>query len=204
MSPSPEELAIELEKLREQVAMHNEHLAYLEKRVGIDDLTGAHNRLSFSRELEESLRVIRHDVPEHRVSGGVAVVSLISLDLDHFKKINDTYGHPAGDAVLRGVSLYLMDSVRDQDLVARMGGEEFMILLRGASQEVAARLAERFRAHIEEMRFAEYPELRVTASFGVISSAHSTDAKELQKEVDTVLYEAKEGGRNRVVVYKKT
>ena len=203
MQDAPESLAAEVVELRALLDERDEHIAYLEKKVGIDDLTGASNRLTFTRELEQSLKVIRQEVGEKRKDSiALTQLSLISLDLDHFKKINDTYGHPVGDLVLRVVAAYLMESVRDADVVARLGGEEFMVLIRGAGVIAAERNAERFRLHFEAMKFDGCPDLRVTASFGVISSQETKDADTLINQVDKALYTAKESGRNRVVVYK--
>lgn len=202
MSKTLPELEKEVEELRAALAVKDEHIAYLEKRVGIDELTGAPNRFSFNRTLEQSLRVIRGEVEEHRAGASFKELSLIMLDLDHFKTINDTYGHPVGDLVLRRVAECLLMNVREGDLVARVGGEEFMVLLRGADEAAAARHAEELRAAFENIRFPEEPGMHLTASFGVVSSAQSTDAAELEKFSDQVLYRAKEGGRNCVVVYE--
>lgn len=182
--------------------MLKERIDHLERQLGIDQLTGASNRDTFERELEQALKIIRGEVEEHRASGkSLKEISIISIDIDHFKEVNDTLGHPAGDEVLRGIVSLLMKSVRETDTVARVGGEELMVLMPGADEGVALREAEKFRAKIEQMTFSTYPELKVTASFGVISSKSSTDAKTLYELVDKALYAAKHGGRNRVEVY---
>jgi len=181
-----------------------ERIEYLEKQAGIDQLTGASNRTVFERELEQALKIIRGEVEEHRASGkSLSVVSIISIDIDHFKEVNDTLGHPAGDEVLRGIVALLMKSVRETDTVARVGGEELMVLMPGADEAVAVREAEKLRAKVEGLSFHSYLELKVTASFGVISSKNSTNAKILYELVDKALYAAKRGGRNRVEIYKE-
>lgn len=183
-----------------------EIIEHLERQLGIDQFTGASNRTAFERELDGALKIIRGEVKikEHRTSGeSLKEVSLVFVDLDHFKEINDGYGHPAGDKVLQEVSALLMDSVRKTDVVARLGGDEFVVLLKGAGEQVAGRYAEEFRAKIERMTFDAYPELKVTASIGVISSCSSTEASFLYAGVDKALYAAKRNNRNQVVVYSE-
>lgn len=192
------------ERLENENALLKERIKHLENQLGIDQLTGTSNRSVFESELERSLKIIRGETKEHRAaSEQLREVSLIFADLDHFKQINDTYGHPAGDEVLRKVSALLMNSVRETDIVARVGGEEFVILMHGADESVAARDAEDFRVKISDMRFEKYPRLHLTASFGVISSKSSQSAKDLYEKADQALYEAKRAGRNQVVIAGK-
>src|SRR3989338_9082006 len=169
-------------------------------RHGLDHLTELKTRKVFEHELEQSLKVIRGEIKEKR-GEPLKEITLISIDLDHFKAINDTYGHLAGDEVLKKVSMLLANSVRETDVAARVGGEELMVLLRGANVQNAARHAEGLRAKIEKLAFDTYPGLAVTASFGVVSSLDSTDAKVLYEHADQTLYKAKRDGRNRVEVY---
>ncbi|HVB19849.1 MAG TPA: GGDEF domain-containing protein [Candidatus Paceibacterota bacterium] len=179
-----------------------EHIAEREKEHSFDYLTGLKKREIFDRELERLLDVIRGEAKEKRK--GVeppTEVSLIAIDIDHFKQVNDTLGHQAGDAVLQKIGELLTRSIRHEtDMAVRMGGEEFMVLMPGASVEIAANHAERLRAEIEKLVLDEYPELKITASFGVVSSESSTDLRALQKLVDDALYRAKDNGRNRVEV----
>ena len=192
-----------IEGLKNERALLEWHIEYLEEQHGIDSLTGAKNRKTFERELEQSLKMIRREIAEHRAGGeALKEVSLIFIDIDHFKKINDVYGHSVGDEVLQKISALLMDSVRGTDIVARVGGEEFIVLLRDADVGIATRNAEDFRAKIARMAFNKTPNLNVTASFGVISSKSSTNAKTLYDLVDKALYAAKRAGRNRVEVYE--
>ena len=160
----------------------------------LDPLTGLHNR----RHLDERLRAelayaSRHDSP----------LSLLVLDIDHFKKINDTLGHAAGDAALRGLGERLHRSVRTEDVVARFGGEEFAVIARGIMAAGALLLAERMRETIAKLRIPfEATTISFTVSIGIVTR----DAKrpfdnvdELFKAADAALYKAKQSGRNRCV-----
>ena len=208
----PKDLEAENTALKEQIKFlekklgnRDERIKYLEGHAFVDSLTGASNRGAFNSELEQSLKLVRGEIGEHRKGiEPLEKISLVMLDLDHFKNINDTLGHPAGDEVLREVSKLLLGSVRETDMVARYGGEEFIILLRNVDQLFAAQKAEELRAAVEKTAFDAYPDLKVTASFGVISSKASTDAKILCKQVDKMLYKSKETGRNRVEEYTES
>lgn len=187
----------------ERTAYRNEYDEVMEQQIEVDHLTGLKNRRFFDKELEQSLRLIRKPTEEQR-KGALEKISLILIDLDHFKDVNDTLGHPAGDEVLRRVAAVLTESVRDTDTAARYGGEELVVLMQGADAQVAARHAEEIRAKLEQLKFDDYPELKVTASFGVASSEESDNGATLVEYVDQALYKAKEGGRNRVEVYKES
>ena len=195
-------LTEEVKKLTAENELLKEQIERLEDHVGIDGLTGTSTRRIFEHELDTLLKIIRGEIQENREGQKVIrEISLIFVDLDHFKRVNDTYGHSVGDVVLKQVAALLMSSVRETDTVARVGGEEFVVLLRGAGEEFAARDAEKFRTRIEQFSFPDIPALKVTASFGVCSSKNSTEAKALYECADKALYKAKRGGRNRVVVY---
>jgi two-component system cell cycle response regulator len=128
-------------------------------------------------------------------------LSVLLMDIDHFKRVNDEHGHPAGDAVLRDVALVLRDVLRSVDAVGRYGGEEFIAILPHTGREEARRAAERVRAAVESHRFhVGAGELRITLSVGIASrSAHEVDAPAaLVREADRALYQAKEAGRNGV------
>jgi diguanylate cyclase (GGDEF)-like protein len=188
--------------LEAENALLKQQIKHLESEQGIDFLTGAKNRKAFEHELEHSLQLIRKGADEHR-AGAVPLkeVSLIFVDLDHFKKINDTYGHLMGDEVLQKVATLLMHSIRSTDVVARVGGEEFIVLLRDANESIAERDAEKFRVQIAQMRFEKYPDLTLTASFGVISSKNlQHSVKSMYEGADQALYTAKRAGRNQVMV----
>jgi len=152
-----------------------------------DRLTGLGNRYKLDERLADELaRSRRH---------GTAFV-LIMLDIDHFKAVNDTYGHQAGDEVLAGIATLLRRHSRTSDVLGRWGGEEFLLLCPETDESGAISLAEQLRAAIEAARF---PALgRVTASFGVAAWRPADDGKALLRRADEALYRAKEKGRNRV------
>lgn len=153
-----------------------------------DPLTGIPNRRAFSQELSRRL-------PEFRRLG--TPLSLVMIDVDHFKKFNDTHGHQAGDEVLRGVGRVLKEMVREMDLPARFGGEEFAVILPTAVLETSKQIAERIRGAIEQACFAfEGVELRVTVSVGVTDILVGDDEGDLIKRADLALYAAKKAGRN--------
>ncbi|MFI5297945.1 MAG: diguanylate cyclase [Polyangiales bacterium] len=158
-----------------------------------DPLTRAYNRKHFHERLAAELA----HAARHRTH-----LSLVMLDIDHFKRVNDTHGHPAGDAVLRAIAGAVMKVVRVEDVFARVGGEEFALLARGVDGPSATAFADRLRRGVERLPVIhEGTELHVTASFGVaaVSELPSSDATALIKLSDERLYAAKNGGRNRVV-----
>jgi diguanylate cyclase (GGDEF)-like protein len=160
-----------------------------------DGLTGAFNKRHFKERLESELAyAVRHRSP----------LALILLDLDHFKHLNDTYGHLAGDHVLETLAKGVHHAMRKEDFFARWGGEEFAILSRGIDLEGGRRFAERLRSWIEGHAFThEGRRMPVTASFGV-AALPECDVREPDVFVqcaDEALYAAKHGGRNRVVAY---
>ncbi len=170
----------ELLRAREQMRHYAEH----------DDLTGLWNhRIIIERLRGEVDRSRREGVP----------LSLILVDLDHFKEINDTFGHPAGDLALKEISAVFQRSVRSYDWVGRYGGEEFLLILPGSSLANARVRAEHLRMAVQVAHIVSGPEaIRVTASFGVVSGFPS-DYESLLRAADTALYRAKDSGRNCVV-----
>jgi len=161
-----------------------------------DPLTRLYNRSYFYDALNQSLRTANEREP----------VSVIVSDLDRFKRINDNYGHLQGDKVLQFVSRLLMDSVRPQDIAARIGGEEFVLLLNQTSSEAALQIAERIRLKLSSVDSAssggQLPE-PITISMGVFTATSTNTSAETCVEcADKAMYEAKETGRNRVVVFR--
>jgi diguanylate cyclase (GGDEF)-like protein len=154
-----------------------------------DQLTGAATRRSFCLELEKAIAHFRRTgVPS----------TLVMLDVDHFKLVNDTYGHPAGDVVLRTVAAELMGELRENDVLGRLGGEEFGVLLRESAPEYAMAIAERFRVRVEAADVSRTHPIRVTASLGVSPLPHTTLTAEQWVEIaDQAMYLAKRTGRNR-------
>lgn len=161
----------------------------LRRIAQIDSLTGAATRRSFLLEMEKALaRYLRRGQP----------ATLITMDVDHFKRVNDTLGHPAGDTVLRTISLRLQANLRKEDLFGRLGGEEFGILLPDIDLDHAVLVAEKLRGILEETSFPLDAPLQITASFGVAPLAHNCATPELWlSEADQALYFAKRSGRNR-------
>ncbi|HEX6737589.1 MAG TPA: diguanylate cyclase [Vicinamibacteria bacterium] len=174
-------------------ALRAVHLRELEKEKAVrDGLTGLYNRREFNRLLRAS--VSRSDRQGGRFG-------LVLLDIDHFKKLNDTFGHPAGDAVLRKAAEVLKRALRGGDDAARYGGEEFALILSGADEAGARHMAERVRASLEAAEtVAEGARLKVTASLGVAVWPGDGESDEsLLAAADRALYAAKQGGRNRVM-----
>jgi diguanylate cyclase (GGDEF)-like protein len=158
-----------------------------------DALTGAANREHFDTQLRAELSYARRHKTE---------VSLAIFDVDHFKKVNDTYGHPTGDAVLVALAETIRKMVRNEDVFARYGGEEFALILRGIDGVGAGSVGERLRERVEAMRVpSDYGELKVTVSVGCSSFADLEDKtpEALVSSADKRLYAAKHAGRNRVV-----
>jgi len=159
-----------------------------------DALTGAYNRLHFEERLRaEVAYAIRHKTQ----------ASLVLIDLDHFKRINDTYGHPAGDAMLKRACEACSRALRTEDVFARFGGEEFAVVLRGIDIKGASRLGDRLRqALAAEVVEHEGHRIQVTLSAGAASMAccKNPSAEELISLADRRLYVAKQQGRNRVVI----
>ena len=138
-----------------------------------------------------------------RATRGQQSVSILSIDVDHFKKFNDNHGHDAGDTVLRSVADCLVDSFRDDDVASRFGGEEFVVILPNATAEQAEIRAEQVRARIEAMqvRYLENNLPRVSVSIGVAAfPLHGKDPTAVLRSADEALYGAKDGGRNCVVL----
>jgi diguanylate cyclase (GGDEF)-like protein len=156
-----------------------------------DELTGLPNRLQFLRLASEALQSVK--------SAG-AQVSLVLLDLDHFKHVNDTFGHDAGDETLRQIADQLSRGLRQGDILARWGGEELVVLLPDTDQWGAVLLAERLRARIEAYSVETKPaSFTATASFGVTQLREGdADLRAALARADKALYSAKEAGRNRV------
>lgn len=153
-----------------------------------DSLTGLLSRQAMDNHLPALI--------EH-CDQGTAPVSAVMMDLDHFKKINDTMGHPVGDAVLKETGQLVRDAIRREDLAIRYGGEEFLLVLAGARRLHARLLAERLRESVARTEFAEIPGLRITCSLGVAERAPGEPVQEWLTRADEALYRAKDKGRNR-------
>jgi two-component system, cell cycle response regulator len=159
-----------------------------------DELTGLYNRRYLFAHLDELMERVEQD--------GIGAAVLL-FDIDHFKRVNDTYGHPAGDDVLRELAARTINSVRSVDLVARLGGEEFVVVMPETDLTIAATVAERLRLAVAREPFAvraSGEKLPVTISIGVTSAAERGDDRDrMLKRADDALYSAKTSGRNRVI-----
>jgi diguanylate cyclase (GGDEF)-like protein len=156
-----------------------------------DSLTGLYVRRYFLVKLQEEL---------HRAERYDNILSIVMADLDHFKNINDTYGHDAGDRVLKAIGKFLQQNIRDVDMVARYGGEEFVIMIPEAANDAAHILSERLRKQMSELKIEDLPP--ITISLGIATYPFDgSDLADLIKKADAAMYAAKRDGRNRVVKY---
>jgi diguanylate cyclase (GGDEF)-like protein len=169
----------------------------VQKLSTVDPLTGLYNRRHFNASAQlEFQRALRYDLP----------LSAIMMDIDHFKRVNDTYGHAAGDRVLVAVAAVCMRGLRSMDLHARYGGEEFCFLLPETALKGALSLAERLRAAVAALHVdSDKGSFTLTASFGVAERLAGENAiANLLERSDQAMYEAKRGGRNRVTMWTFT
>ncbi|CAN5846444.1 hypothetical protein BH11MYX3_BH11MYX3_29530 [soil metagenome] len=185
------ELEAKIHERTYELAEANTRLAQL---AVTDGLTGLYNHRHFHERLTlEVERSQRSGLP----------LSLLMLDVDHFKQFNDTFGHPSGDEVLRQLARVLADTRRANDVVARYGGEEFAVILVDTAKFTAAKVAERVRERINGHDFSEAAPRagKLSTSIGVATFPDDgTDAEQLVRSADTALYAAKRAGRNRVVL----
>lgn len=185
--------------IAEFINKSNEMLFLLERRASTDHLTNLSNRREFEKSLELQLERAR----ENRQK-----LSLLVIDIDRFKKVNDTYGHSAGDAVLKQLGQLLIEHSRSADMVSRNGGEEFAILLLDCGNHQALAIAESIRQSVEKYLFAlpDGTTIRLTISIGVAvfpDHCDEQDDADFFEQADRALYEAKNTGRNRVCAIPK-
>jgi diguanylate cyclase len=188
-----DELQKSLQGYKEEVVRSKQRADALEKEVLLDGLTEIHNRRAYELRIREEMKRYHRDGQ---------TFSLILIDVDSFKQINDVYGHPAGDKCLQGIAGRIRADVRATDFLARYGGEEFVVILAGSSRENARRIAEKLRVLIEKTQFFyRSEEIHVTTSLGV-TEARPTDEDPgvIFSRVDEALYRAKQQGRNRVCI----
>ncbi|HCE44853.1 MAG TPA: diguanylate cyclase response regulator [Lentisphaeria bacterium] len=191
----PQELGLRIRAGKRIIELHNQLRRAKEELLVLsrtDSLTGMLNRRAFYEVLEkEIVRSCRQKIP----------LSMIMLDIDHFKKINDTYGHQEGDAVLRELSSRIGSAIRHYDVMSRYGGEEFIALLPGVDVDAAANTAERFRELIGKTPFESGKKrINVTISLGVAQLVKDEKSDVLIGRADEALYKAKQNGRNGVEI----
>lgn len=179
-------------RVRSALRLH-QLVRMLGQRAQIDGLTGLWNRGYFDRRLSDEIALTqRHG----------HALSLVIMDADHFKSVNDNFGHPAGDAVLQGIAKMLRRELRQSDVACRYGGEEFAVIMPATRPEDAKHICERLRLACEAITWPRHPERRVTVSIGSVGadSGTSIPAERWLEMADQNLYAAKRGGRNRCVV----
>jgi two-component system cell cycle response regulator len=163
-----------------------------------DTLTGLYNRRYFNTHIQEMV---------NRAYAGGKTLACLAIDIDHFKKVNDTHGHAAGDAVLKEIGARMARNVRNLDLVARLGGEEFVLVMPDTTNEIALMIADRMRLMIANEPVIISPDVAVSVSVSVglcvSNSDDQIDGEELLARADQALYKAKESGRNKVVVWSE-
>jgi diguanylate cyclase (GGDEF)-like protein len=180
------------EQLREELIRRKKSEDHLTNEANRDKLTNLFNRRAYDDVMVEAY---------HRLQRNGETMALIAVDVDHFKKVNDTYGHHTGDEVLKAIATVLVSTVRTIDKVFRIGGEEFSILLPGADQLAAAGAAERLRRAVETQDIVtEQGNIRITISLGLAVGLNLSHTPEiLNKNADIALYQAKAWGRNIVI-----
>lgn len=195
MNRSLSTLNTQLEASHQEVAKLQTELKRAREEASLDQLSGITNRRGFDNELARMCR-------ESTQSG--MVLSLVMIDIDHFKRVNDTYGHPFGDQVIRGVGQALSSLTQRRDVAARYGGEEFALLLPETPLVGAQNVAERIRAAIARGNIkrgnGDAPISNITISAGVAQLVPGEDPTSLLARADRALYASKQGGRNRVTV----
>lgn len=166
-------------------------LKSLEDAASIDVLTDCYNRRELERKLEEQFSVSRRYGK---------IFSVIMFDIDYFKNLNDSYGHEAGDLVLKELSSRIKKAMRAEDNIFRYGGEEFVLILPETDEKNAALLANRLRKEVSDFPFIlDGKKVFVTSSFGVASSIDTNSISQILKNADSLMYKAKNSGRNRVM-----
>lgn len=190
-----------IEEYKERIAALQAQVQTLQERLVTDELTQILNRRGLMEYLEAIANEVRfqHKHPNKRRSVVIKALSVMFLDIDHFKSINDTYGHDAGDSVLRETAELLRAEVRQLDIVGRYGGEEIVVGMIGADAGHAKKAAEDLREQIakHDFRVADTG-IHVTASFGVAELRGEETIAAVLKRADDALYSAKQSGRNRV------
>jgi diguanylate cyclase (GGDEF)-like protein len=203
---STAEQSVELLKI--EIEARDKRIKALEQLLERDELTGAFNRRRFKEEVDKSRPKINNNIRrENEKTEPKRKMSLLFLDIDHFKQINDTFGHDAGDEVLRATAQHLNGSVRDRDVVGRWGGEEFVVVFNGSD---SGAILQKFRKPGKdgkpeigfEINLNNAPFL-VTFSGGVTDLRLGEDLEEAISRADQAMYKAKHNGRNQIVLFEE-
>ena len=184
------------DKMEAELAITKAELEKYSKKLKMqattDTLTGLANRRKITELLKEEIKKLEEDNTNN--------FNIIMLDIDFFKKVNDNYGHPMGDEVIKKVSNHMQDKVGSEGVVGRFGGEEFLTILYNNNIQEAALLANQIRSDIESKKIEfEGKQISVTVSMGIACSAETVVYQELLNKADERLYKAKENGRNQVI-----
>ncbi|MCD8574636.1 MAG: diguanylate cyclase [Erysipelotrichaceae bacterium] len=181
-----------LEEQKQELEQLNYRLSVL---ASMDSMTQLLNRREFENQVNAELSVFKDDVLSS---------SMMIADIDHFKRVNDQYGHPVGDELLKQFSLLLKAVLRDKDLIARWGGEEFVVMLHQANPNEAYKIAERLRRTIESTTFQiNQHHIHITVSFGIapLNTSEEEPLYTSYLRADKALYQAKESGRNKTIIF---
>ncbi len=186
-----ETLHAELDSANKGIAEQRRQIEELRTQARIDSLTRIPNRAAFDERLAEYIGLLE------RTS---LVFSLLLVDIDHFKRVNDEHGHVSGDRILRGIASKISVSIRANDFAARYGGEEFAVIFPGTTEKEAFEVADRMRADVAKTNFRlDQKNLRITISGGIAECTPSMTPTEVIAAADKALYEAKNTGRNRMI-----
>ena len=189
-------------KDEQRIVELEQEITKLRSQLTTDELTQILNRKGLIEILKPWAREVAYQLanPDRRKALIVRALSLVFVDVDHFKNVNDTYGHQAGDLALKTIAKILRENVREIDIVGRYGGEELVIGLIGANLQDARKIAEHLRVKIADtpVKFRDQI-IKITASFGVAALAADLNLDDLIRNADEALYRAKNSGRNKVV-----
>lgn len=198
----------EFKKAKQELRQRDIKIRELELLITKDPMTGLYNRRGFLEIAKKIFSDIQYQKENKNTLRKHVIIdsfAILFFDVDHFKKINDTYGHDIGDKVLKFVASIIESKVRTSDFVGRWGGEEMVAALLGAHEHDAAQKAEEIRKAIKSrVRIPRHPEFKVTISIGVAELDGSATLEDLIKRGDEAMYQAKQRGRDRVVKYTDT
>ena len=192
---SSQSLKLELNEYKKITQVLSFKLEQTEAQALVDSLTNVRNRSAYNIKITQMMR---------EFASSRDFFCLLVIDIDHFKKFNDTYGHKAGDRVLRSVAASIQGSLRASDLVFRYGGEEFVVILSSMQEDVAFKLAEKIRKNVEKEYIVDKAKkLKVTISLGIACVKESESEAQLFERADKAMYVAKRKGRNQAEIAEK-